>query len=142
MEGSQFSIKIHGVSFGNSMMDNSNWDKTSESIIKKSISGTNWTSLRGKKIIVSQIVLYKLWNRSNIYSSKIYHEGNWKNTWFTMERKKRPRRHLAQLSIWRGVLAGPYKPGSWEAAAPHSPPQIFATLHFSWIENNSVKLKK
>ena len=41
MEGPQISIKIRGVSFGNSIIDNSNWDRTSERIVKKSISGTN-----------------------------------------------------------------------------------------------------
>ena len=40
MEWSQFSIKILGVNFGNSIFDNSNWDKISEDVIKKSISGT------------------------------------------------------------------------------------------------------
>ena len=36
----QFSIAILGVNFGNSILDNSNWDKISEGIIKKPISGT------------------------------------------------------------------------------------------------------
>ena len=39
MEWPQFSIKIIGVNFANSILDNSNWDKTSEGIIKKPISG-------------------------------------------------------------------------------------------------------
>ena len=39
MEWSQFLIKISGVNFANSILDNSNWDKTSEGIIKKPISG-------------------------------------------------------------------------------------------------------
>ena len=36
MVWSQFSIKIFGVNFGNSVLDNSNWDKISHSLIKKS----------------------------------------------------------------------------------------------------------
>ena len=41
MELPQFSIKILGVNFGNSILDNSNWDNISEVIIKKNaISGT------------------------------------------------------------------------------------------------------
>ena len=34
MEWSQFSIKYLGVNFGNSILDNSNWDKINESIRK------------------------------------------------------------------------------------------------------------
>ena len=37
---SQFSIKIFRVNFGNSIFDNSNWDKISEGILKKFLSGT------------------------------------------------------------------------------------------------------
>ena len=36
MVWSQFSIKIFGVHFGNSVLDNSNWDKISHSLTKKS----------------------------------------------------------------------------------------------------------
>ena len=35
MVWSQFSIKIFGVHFGNSVVDNSNWDKISHSLTKK-----------------------------------------------------------------------------------------------------------
>ena len=35
MVWSQFSIKIFGVHFGNSVLDNSNWDKISHSLTKK-----------------------------------------------------------------------------------------------------------
>ena len=35
------SIKILEVNFGNYILDNSKWDKTSEGIAKKSISGTD-----------------------------------------------------------------------------------------------------
>ena len=33
------SIRILGVNFGNSILDNSNWDKISDGIAKKPISG-------------------------------------------------------------------------------------------------------
>ena len=36
MVWSQFSIKIFGVNFGNSVLDNFNWDKISHSLTKKS----------------------------------------------------------------------------------------------------------
>ena len=36
MVWSQFSIKIFGVNFGNSVLDNSNWNKISHSLTKKS----------------------------------------------------------------------------------------------------------
>ena len=35
MVWSEFSIKIIGVNFGNSFLDNSNWDKISHSLAKK-----------------------------------------------------------------------------------------------------------
>ena len=35
MEWSRFSIKILGVNFGNSILDNSHWGKISEDIVKK-----------------------------------------------------------------------------------------------------------
>ena len=35
MKWSQFSIKTIGVTFGNYVLDNSNWDKITEAIIKK-----------------------------------------------------------------------------------------------------------
>ena len=38
--GKQFSMKILGVKFGNSILDNSYWDKISEGVLKKPISGT------------------------------------------------------------------------------------------------------
>ena len=43
------SIKILGVNFGNSILDNSKWDKLSEGIAKQSISGTERDSLLEEK---------------------------------------------------------------------------------------------
>ena len=43
--GLSFSLKNLVVKFGNSILDNSNKDKISEGIIKKSISETEWDSL-------------------------------------------------------------------------------------------------
>ena len=57
MEFSQFSIKILGIVFGNSILDKSYQNKISEGIIKKI---HTWNkvgfSLRSKKIIVKQIL--------------------------------------------------------------------------------------
>ena len=47
-------IEILGVSFGNSNLDNSNWNEIIESIIKQiHIWNSARLSLRGKKIIVN-----------------------------------------------------------------------------------------
>ena len=51
MEWSQFSIEILGANFGNSILDNSNWDKISGGIIKQiHIWNKVRLSLRCKKI--------------------------------------------------------------------------------------------
>ena len=52
------------VNFVNSSLDNSNWDKISESLTKKSIFG-------GKKIVINQ-VLSKLWYIVQIYTIPKY----------------------------------------------------------------------
>ena len=63
MEWSQFSSKILGANFGNSILDNSNWDKVSEGVNKKfHIRNRVTLSLRDKKIIANQILLSKLGN--------------------------------------------------------------------------------
>ena len=55
------SIKILGVNFGNYILYNSKWDKISEGIAKKSISGNKVKlSLRGKKITINQTLFSKL----------------------------------------------------------------------------------
>ena len=57
-----FSIKILGVSFGNSALNISNWDKISESLTKKAYI---WKRVRlflgSKKIILNQMLLSKFW---------------------------------------------------------------------------------
>ena len=61
IEWTQFPTKIIGVNFVNSVPDNSKWDNVSEGTIKKI---NMWKrvrlSLRGKKIIINQILLSKL----------------------------------------------------------------------------------
>ena len=59
MEWSQYSIKILGDNFRNSILDNPNWDKISEEIIKK------------KHIWNRVNLLSKLW-----YIGKTYQNGN------------------------------------------------------------------
>ena len=43
------SIKIHEVNFGNSILDKSKLDEISNSVAKKSLSGTEWDSLWEEK---------------------------------------------------------------------------------------------
>ena len=60
-EWSKCSIKIIGVNFGYSILDNFNWEKIGHIIIKKvHIWNRVRLALRGKKIIVNQILLSKL----------------------------------------------------------------------------------
>ena len=58
--------------FGDSVLDNSNWDKISHSLTKQSTFGREWDSLwddKGKKKgIVNEIVLFKLWYKGQIYT--------------------------------------------------------------------------
>ena len=60
------------VNFVNSSLDNSNWDKISESLTKKlHIWNRVRRSLRGKKIIINQL-LSKLWYIVQIYTIPKY----------------------------------------------------------------------
>ena len=69
MVWSEFFIKILGVNFGNSILGNSDWDKISESMIKKIyIEDRMKISLRGKKKLVNQILSSKLRCLSQIYT--------------------------------------------------------------------------
>ena len=62
MEWSNFSIKILGINFNNFISGNSNWDKISVNTAKRlHIWSRVRLSLRGKKIIINQIILSKLW---------------------------------------------------------------------------------
>ena len=57
MVWSQFSIKILGVNFGSSVLDNSNWDKISHSLTKKKqCLEESATLFEMKKKIVNQIL--------------------------------------------------------------------------------------
>ena len=105
---SNFSIKILGINFDNFVQDNSNWDKIRDNIAKK-IHMWNRVrlSLRGKKLVINQILLSKLWYIGQIYAipkytkkqiEKMIHDFLWEG------RKIRPPRHLVQLPIWRGGL--------------------------------------
>ena len=87
-----------GVNFGNSILDNSNWDKISEGIIKKiQIWNRVRLSLRGTKIIVNQILFSKL--VKYILFENISKRNLKKHTIsYGMEKS------LAQLSIWTGGL--------------------------------------
>ena len=64
-----FSIKILGITFDNAVPVNSNWDKISANIAKRiHIWKRVRLSLRGRKIIIKQILLSKLWYIGQIYT--------------------------------------------------------------------------
>ena len=67
MVWSQFSIKILGEDFGNSALDNFNWDQISHSLAKKiQYLKQSTTLFEMKKRIVNQILLFKLWYMGEI----------------------------------------------------------------------------
>ena len=63
---SKFSIKIFGVHFGNSVSDNSNWDKISHILTKKK--SATLFGMKKKKRTVNQILICKLWYIGQIYT--------------------------------------------------------------------------
>ena len=94
MVWSQFSIKILGVHFGSFVLDNSNWDKISQSLAKKINIWKSATHFEmKKKNCESNSLIQTLIYRSNIYYSKIYHKGNWKNNSST-----------PYLVMWQGII--------------------------------------
>ena len=83
MVWSQYFIKILGLHFGNSVLDNSDWDKISHSLTKKIFqnqyfeqSPTLFGMKKRKTKIVNQILLPKISQRLDIYYFKIYQRGN------------------------------------------------------------------
>ena len=106
-EWSQFFIKILGVNFGNSIPDNSNWGKVIEGIIKRThIWNRVRISLWGKKIIVNQILFFKLWYIAQIYTIPKYIKKEIGRIYDFLWKGKKiwPPKHLAQFFIWRGGL--------------------------------------
>ena len=92
------SIKILGVNFGNSILDNENKGRYSKK--KLHISDRVRLSLRGKKIIANQTLLSKL--QPNLQFSKIYQKRIYDFLW--NRKKMQPPGRLAQLSIWTSGL--------------------------------------
>ena len=83
------SIKIPGVNFGNSVFDNSKWDKIRD--LEKSGTLLERGNRKPNPLIESVV------HRSNLYYSKIYQKRIHDFLW---NRKKiRPSRCLVQLSI-------------------------------------------
>ena len=73
MAWSSFSIKILGIIFDNDVPDNSIWDKISANLTKQIHIWNRVTlSLRGRKIIINQILLSKLWYIGQIYTMPKY----------------------------------------------------------------------
>ena len=99
-------IKILGVKLDNSILNNSNWDKISEGIMKKiHILNRMRLFLIGKKIIINQILLSKLRYIGQIYTIPKYIGRKLKEYRISSGTgKAQPPKHLAQLSIWRGRL--------------------------------------
>ena len=109
MARSQFSIKILGVHFANSVLDNSNWDKINHSLPKKNhylkqTATLSWMKKKKKKKIVNQILLSK--RRSNGQSSKTYQKGNSKNNSSTLHLEMWTRyfRHKYSIKLCRTYM--------------------------------------
>ena len=61
------------INFNNSILDNSNWDKISEVIIKTSLTWNRLRlSLRGNKMIANEVLLSKLKYIDEIYTLPKY----------------------------------------------------------------------
>ena len=106
MAWSHFSIKILGITFDNFVPDNSNWDKISANIAKRiHIWNRVRLSLRGRNIIINQILLSKLWYIGQIYIIPKYVKKEIEKRIYDLlwEGKKicPPR---AQLPIWKDGL--------------------------------------
>ena len=84
---SQFSVIIFGVPFDNSVIDNSNWDKISHSLTKKSIFRREYNYPSDEK----KIFLSKLWYINQICS-------------FPKFIKEETEKAIAQLSKWKCKL--------------------------------------
>ena len=108
MVWSNLSIKILGLTFENHTLDNSIWEKITENITKRiHIWSRVRLSLKGRRIIINQVLLSKLWYIGQIYTipkhikkqiEKRIYDFLWE------EKKIRPPRHLIQLPIWKGGL--------------------------------------
>ena len=104
---SQFSIKILGVHFFNSVLYNNNWEIINRKKKKKKKIGTKVTLFEREKINVNQILSSKLWYMGPISTiiknikEKIKKEDT--NSSVTTK-KKRPLRLLVEVSIWKGEL--------------------------------------
>ena len=98
MVWSNLSIKILGINSGNFALDNSICDKVSENITKKiHLWNRVRLSLRGRKLIINQILLSKLWYIGQIYTIPKYIKKEIEKRIydFLWEGKKiRPHRHL------------------------------------------------
>ena len=101
----QFSIKIARVHFGNSVHDNSNWDKVLNNLAKK-VHTWNRVQLLSerKKITVNQILWSKLCYVGQTYTIPKYirkkiKKGIYNFLWSS--KKIQFPRHLAHLTIWK-----------------------------------------
>ena len=106
MVWSNFSIKILGITFENYTPDNSIWEKITENIMKRiHIWNRVRLSLKGRRIIINQVLLSKLWYIGQIYTIPKYVKKQIEKRIYDFlweEKKIRPPRHLIQLPIWKG----------------------------------------
>ena len=101
-------IKILGKNFNNFIPDNSIWDKISVNITKRIHIWTRLRlSLRGRRLIINQILLSKLSSIAQIYTIPKYIKKESEKRLYDILREAKkihPRRHLIQLPIWKGEV--------------------------------------
>lgn len=101
-------IKILGKNFNNFIPDNSIQDKISVNITKRIHIWTRLRlSLRGRRLIINQILLSKLWSIAQIYTIPKYIKKESEKRLYDILREAKkihPRRHLIQLPIWKGEV--------------------------------------
>ena len=105
----QFSIKILGVDFSNSLLHCSSWDKISHILAKKNQyfeQGATPFEMK-KKNCKSNSVIQTLVYRSNICYSKIYHKRTRKNNSLT-----------PYLVMQQGIIQKKAMSGSWTLPCP------------------------
>ena len=92
------SIKILGVNFANSILDNSKWDEISDDIVKK-IRIWNRVRLFERGNRKPNPFIQTVVHRPNLYYTKIYQKRIYRYDFLWNRKKTRSPRGLVQLSI-------------------------------------------
>ena len=95
----KISIKILGVNFGNSILDNSKWDKISDNIAKKNPYLEQRETLFQRGNRKPNPFIQTVVHRPNLYYTKIYQKGIYRYDFLWNRKKTRSPRGLVQLSI-------------------------------------------